>query len=115
MKIQLPHIVDAAKSRPLSFNPVTKKFIYYDEVLNGNERIYPIEKLDQEQRITLAIKRYLTNVPEVTVTLNGASFTNKQIAEEIKKQTKIGKQLFESDINYLEFYLSQFPKDCFEK
>lgn len=115
MKLNLPAIVPAAKKRPLSYNPVTKRFIYYDEVEDGSAKIFPIEELSDEALLDLAIKRQLTNEPAQTAVLTGQVFSNQQVAEEIKKQSKIGKQLFNTDIEYLKFYLSQFPPESFEK
>jgi hypothetical protein len=33
----------------------------------------------------------------------------------MRAQTKFGKQMFDADVNYLKFYLSQFPPQAFEK
>lgn len=115
MKFHLPDIIESAKKRPLSLNPKTGKFVYYDDVANGEAKIYPLEKLSDEQRIDLTVERQLTNEPTHTSVLTGDVFSNEQVADEIRKKTKIGNQLFKSDLEYLEFYLSQFPEDSFEK
>lgn len=115
--MKLPPIVESAKTRPLSFAPHTGVYIYYDEIANGEKKIYPIEKLSDEQLLELAIKRQLTNVPTTTSKLSKEpnTYTNEQLAEEIRAQTKFGKQMFDADINYLKYYLSQFPPEAFEK
>ena len=115
MKLDLPDIVASAKKRPLSYDPKTKRFIYYTDVLNGMSKIYPIDKLNNEELMQLAIERQLTNEPSQTAVLTGQVFSNEQVADEIRKQTKIGRQLFNADIEYLKFYLSQFPENSFEK
>jgi hypothetical protein len=115
--MKLPPIVESAKSRPLSFDPRSGQFIYYDEVQSEKKKIYPLENLNHEQLLNLAIKRQLTNTPSTTATLNGGThtYTNEQLAEEMRAQSKLGKQMFEADIDYLKFYLSQFPPEAFEK
>ena len=115
--MELPPIVESAKSRPLSFDPRSGSYIYYDEVKNGKKNIYPIEKLNPEQLLNLAVKRQLTNIPSTTARMAGETHTysNEQLADEMRSQTKFGKQMFDADINYLKFYLSQFPPEAFEK
>lgn len=112
--MQLPPIVESAKARPLSYDPRTDEFIYYDDVQKGKKKIYPLEKLTREQLLKLAIERQLTNVPSTTAVLQSQTYTNEQVAEEMRAQTKFGKQMFEADIDYLKFYLSQFPPEAFE-
>ena len=112
--MELPPIVESAKSRPLSYDPRTDKFIYYDDLRTG-KKIYPLEKLTHEQLLKLAIERQLSNVPSTTTVLNGETYTNQQVAEEMRAQSKFGKQIFDADTNYLKFYLSQFPSQVFEK
>lgn len=113
--MQLPNIVAAAKRRPLSYNPETKSYIYYDDVAEGKAKLYPIEKLSESELRNLIIKRQLTNPPNTTSTLQGAFFSNEELAEEIQKGSKIGEQMFRADKDYLEFFLSQFPNECFDK
>jgi hypothetical protein len=114
-KLQLPDIIETAKKRPLSINPLTGSFIYYEKVQTEDQKIIPIEKLNQEQLMKLIVERELSNEPNTTVTLNGESFSNEELAKEILLQTKIGKQIYNSEVDYLKFYLEQFPDDCFEK
>ncbi len=114
-RYKLPAIVESVKQRPLGYNPLTNEFIYYDNVAAGKQKLYPINKLSLPQLQKLAIERTLTNIPSQTVTLNGEVFSNEQLADEIKKQSKIGKQIFDTDINYLNYFLSTFPDEAFEK
>lgn len=111
----IPSIIESAKKRPLSLDPASGSFILYDEVLNGSKKIVRLEKLSMDQLINLAAERQLTDEPGITVILTGRSFTKNELATEILNQTIIGKKMFDVDINYLKFYLSQFPDDCFEK
>ena len=114
-KIKLPDIVESAKKRPLSINPETGNYIYYDDIETGKEKITPLKDLNEDQLLKLSIERHLSDEPSTLVTLNGESFDSQQAAKEIQKQTKVGKQFFSSDMNYLKYYLSQFPKESFEK
>lgn len=111
--VKLPPIVETAKKRPLGIDPHTGSFIYYQDLELGI-RIVPIESLSDDLLVKLSMKRHLTNEPSnPIVTLNGQVFTNEQAALEIQSGTKIGKQLFRADIEYLKYYLSTFPKECF--
>jgi len=112
--MDLPPIVESAKSRPLSYDPRTDEFIHYDDVQSGKKKIYPLDKLTPGQLLKLAIERQLTNIPSTTAVLNGQTYTNEQVAAEMQAKSKFGQQMFETDINYLNFYLSQFPRAAFE-
>ena len=110
----MPAIVESAKNRPLSYDPVTQTFILYDEIQNGTKKIVRLEKLTKEELSNLAVERQLCDDQGSTVILTGEVFTKKQLADEIKNQTAVGMRMFDVDINYLKFYLSQFPIECFE-
>jgi hypothetical protein len=112
--MELPPIIASAKSRPLSYDPRSDEFVYYDDVRSGMKKIYPLEKLSGGQLMNLAIARQLQNVPATTAVLNGQTYTNEQVAEEMRQQTKFGKRMLEADLNYLKFYLSQFPREAFD-
>ncbi|WPR77145.1 hypothetical protein [Algoriphagus sp. NG3] len=115
-KIILPPIVEAAKAKPLSYNPFTQEFIYYDKVSRGEQKIYTLAKLDDDSRIKLAIKRYQASEENTQVsTLNGESYSKEAIVEQIKKKTSVGENFLSLDLNYLEYYLSTFPSEAFSE
>ncbi|WP_146613688.1 hypothetical protein [Algoriphagus yeomjeoni] len=115
-KITLPPIAVEAKVKPLSYNPHTADFIYYDKVAEGEQKIYPLTNLDKGSRIKLAIKRYQSSEENALVsTLNGESYTKDKIVQEIKQGTPIGENFVGLDLNYLEYYLSTFPEVAFLK
>jgi hypothetical protein len=113
-KISLPAIVLAAKAKPLSYNPETCEFIYYDKVAAGEQKIYPFTKLDADSRVKLAIKRYeLADEKTMVSTLNGETYSKESIVSEIEQGSSVGKNFVSLDLNYLEYYLSTFPKEAF--
>ena len=111
----IPAVVESARKRPISFNPATGNFILYDDIASGSLKIVPLEKLSHKELISLSVERQLADGPGTVIILTGQAYTKKQLADEIMNQTTIGKQMFEIDIEYLKFYLSQFPTECFEK
>ena len=113
-KISLPPIALAAKAKPLSYNPQTCEFNYYDKVADGKQKIYPFAKLDKESRNKLAIKRYVSSEENTMVsTLNGEQYSKEAIVREIEQGTSVGNSFVSLDLNYLEYYLSTFPKEAF--
>ncbi|GEM_PF-1658245 len=111
----IPAVVESARKRPLCYDPMTGSYILYDEIASGFKKIVTLDKLSEKELIALSVERLLSDDPGNTVILTGQVFTKKQLANEIISQTIIGKKMFEIDIEYLKFYLSQFPKECFEK
>jgi len=112
--MELPAIIESAKSRPLSYDPRADEWIFYDDVRSGKKKIYPLEELTPEQQRNLAIERQLRNARATTAVLGPQTYTNEQVAEEMRNQTKLGKQLLQADLNYLKFYLSGFPREAFD-
>jgi hypothetical protein len=114
--ISLPPIAQEAKAKPLSYNPLTCEFIYYDKVASGEQKIYPFSRLEKDARNILAIKRYLSSEENMMVsTLNGETYSKEDIVKEIEKGTSVGQSFVSLDLNYLEYYLSTFPKNAFSK
>ena len=113
--IQLPPIVESAKKRPLSFNPDAQCFVYYDDVQSGKAKIYPLERLTDGQLLDLAVERQLTDETGGYGVLNGSTYTKAQIAEELRSGSGLGNEMLNADIEYLKFYLSQFPPESFEQ
>lgn len=113
-KIKLPPIVDSAKAKPLSYDQLTEEFVYYDKVAAGDQKIYPITKLDRISRIKLAVKRYQSSEENTLVsTLNGEEYSKENIVNEIENGTPVGENFVALDLNYLEYFLGTFPKEAF--
>lgn len=113
-KITLPPIAEEAKLKPLSYNPQSCEFIYYDEVATGTQKIYPFSRLDKDARTILAIKRYQSSEEDMMVSsLNGETYSKEDIVKEIEKETSVGQNFLSLDLNYLEYYLSTFPMKVF--
>jgi hypothetical protein len=113
-KILLPPIAEEAKAKPLSYNPQSNEFIYYDKVASGEQKIYPLPRLEKDARKILAIERYQSAEDEMMVsTLNGEAYTKEDIVKEIENETAVGQSFVSLDLNYLEYYLSTFPKKVF--
>ncbi|MBD8083335.1 hypothetical protein [Chryseobacterium caseinilyticum] len=113
-KINLPAIIDEAKSKPLSYNPQSDSFVLYDEVASGDKKIYPLSLLDKQLRLKLVIERYKKSVEDNMIsTLNGEMYSKADIIDEIKRNTSVGQNFFNLDFNYLEYYVSTFPEEVF--
>lgn len=115
-KIYLPPIALEAKAKPLSYNSQNREFIYYDKVATGEQKIYPLGNLDRAARKKLAIKRFQSSEENSMVsTLNGEMYSRDKIVIEIENDTAVGQSFLSLDLNYLEYFLSTFPKNVFGK
>ncbi|MEP0711817.1 hypothetical protein [Algoriphagus sp.] len=113
-KLSLPPIALEAKGKPLSYNPQTSEFAYYDKVASGEQKIYPVAKWTKDSRTKLAIKRYQTSEENMMVsTLNGEHYSKENIVKEIELGSAVGQSFMSLDLNYLEYYLSTFPENAF--
>jgi len=41
----MPKLDDESRKKPICYDPGRKKFIYFDEIVSGKEKIIPIESL----------------------------------------------------------------------
>jgi hypothetical protein len=103
-----PEIIGQDRKKPLCYDPKRDKFIYYDEIISGQEQIIPIEKLDQEQLKKLVIERNKAGPDYSIQVLSGAKYTRDQIIEEIQNDTDFGKTTIQAEAAYLSDLLRQF-------
>lgn len=113
-KYQIPNILSYDKNRPLGYDPRNDKMILFDDVVKGRAKLIHLEMLNDEQLIKLSVERALKNEHIVMADYTGRIITNLELAQEILEQTNFGIEMMKSDIEYLKFFLSQFPQDCFE-
>jgi hypothetical protein len=75
------------------------------EVLEG--KIAFKEEMDFADYRELAIARYEMMDPNKAINLGGVSYTRKQIIEQIKKRTEVGKTLVEMQVRFVRMLLDR--------
>jgi hypothetical protein len=106
----LPDIKGPDRNKPLCYDPQRDKFIYYDELIEGTEKIVPLETLTHEQRKKLAAERNRAGSDYTAQVLSGAAHTRDEVTEDILAETDFGKMHTEADLSYLSDLLKQIEE-----
>lgn len=106
----LPKIEGPVRKKPLSYDPKRDKFILYDEILSGEEKIVPVETLSYEQQKKLVLERNRL-APEYKIgTMTGGIYPKSEVMASIEKDTDLGKTAVKAEISYLSELLKQIEE-----
>jgi hypothetical protein len=107
----LPIIDEANRRKPLCYDPKRDKFIYYDELVAGSEKIIPLRKLTHDQLKKLVIERNRSG-PDYTVqTPGGPKYTRDDVIREINGETAFGKMSMKAEEMSLSRLLKQIEEN----
>lgn len=104
----LPVIDEASRKRPLCYDPERRIFIYYDQIVSGEEKIIPLAVLTDRALKKLVIKR-LMMLPEDTkmISLNGQIMTRDSMVQAVKQEDPDGVEILQMEKSYLEELLNE--------
>lgn len=103
----LPDLSESERKKPLCYDPVRKKFIFYQEIVDGREDIVPLEKLSEEDATRLVIERNLKGPGYTMQIMSGNSYTRNDIVREIRDGTAVGRMAVFAELSYLKELLQQ--------
>jgi hypothetical protein len=105
--MSLPKIEGQNLKKPLGYDPKRKKFIRFDELVSGTEKIIPIEQLSPADLKTLVIERQRRG-PDYTVQpMSGPPQTRDDVIRAIETGEKIGRMTLEAETSHLKDLLRQ--------
>lgn len=97
----LPKIDNRNIHKPLCYDPKRKKFITFNEIVSGKEKIVLIEDLSLDDVKKLVIKRIEVG-PEFTMQpMSGTPMTKKDIITAIINDNEIGRMTIEAEVSML--------------
>jgi hypothetical protein len=106
----IPKIEGPARNKPLSYDPMRDRFILYDDILSGKEKVVPVETLSYEQQKKLVLERNRA-APEYTIgTITGGIYPKKELIEAIESDTELGRTTIKAEIAYLSELLKQIQE-----
>jgi hypothetical protein len=97
----LPKLDSESAKKPLCYNPEKQKFIYYDDIISGKEKIvFPNELSDSEKKL-LIIER-LKQGPDFTMqAISGKPYNRDDIIRAIQNDEEIGRMTVEAETSML--------------
>ncbi len=106
-----PIIDRPSQKKPLCYDPVRDKFIYYQEIITGKEKIIPVDSLSDDDFKKLVIKRVRSG-PEVTGGPMTSPFHSRDdTINEIKNGTEFGQQTLLAEKAVLRDLLSEIERN----
>ena len=97
----LPKIDSRNIRKPLCYDPIRKKFILYDEIVSGVEKIIPVEVLSPDDTKKLVIERIEKGPDDTMQTISGTPMTKRDIIDAIISDDEIGRMTLEAEVSML--------------
>lgn len=105
-----PAIDDKDIRKPICYDPCDGKYIFYEEVLSGKQKIIPIETLSDDDFKQLVIKRLNTG-PDFTVqSISGPPFTRDDVVRAVVHNEPFGRDTLDAEKAYLRDFLASLQQ-----
>ena len=88
----MPKMGAEGRRRPLCYDPQREKYISFDDIVLGREKIVPIEGLSEEDFKKLVIRRWQSLPEEKTVqSISGPPYSRDDVIRAIEQDEPFGK------------------------
>jgi hypothetical protein len=102
---------DVNKNKPVCYDPARKKFIYYDEIISGQENIIPLDTLSEEDLKKLIIERHKAGLDYKVQAISGPPYSRDDVIRAIKQNEPFGLITVAAEKSYLKGLLESLGKD----
>jgi hypothetical protein len=103
----LPKIEGQNLKKPLSYDRARKRFLFFEEIVSGQEKIVPLSQLSISELKRLVIERQRQS-PDYTVqTITGRRYSRDDVIKAIERDEAFGKVTLEAEASYLQELLKQ--------
>jgi len=106
----LPEINEQNRKKPLCYDPERKKFIYFDEIVSGKERIIPVDELSEADLKKLIIERHRAGPDYKVQAISGPPLTRDDVVEAIQKDQDFGLVTVQAEKSYLRDFLNRLQQ-----
>ena len=97
----LPDIPGPDRRKPLCYAPQREKFISYEEIVSGSEKIVHLDSLTLAHQRKLVIERNRQGPPYTIQVMSGAKLNRDDVIREIEQQTDFGNMTVEAEIAHV--------------
>ena len=103
----LPKIEGENLKKPLCYDPGRKKFILFEDLVSGQEKVIPLGELSQDELKKLVVERQRRG-PDYTVqAMSGPPYTRDDVVKAIEHDEPFGRVTMEAEVSYLQELLDQ--------
>jgi hypothetical protein len=107
----MPVIDGPNRRKPLCYDPLRKKFIYFDDILSGREAIILPSSLSEDDRKRLVIERHTVGPDYAAQAMSGPVMTRNDTVRAIESNDEIGRTTVEAEVSYLDELLAEIQKN----
>ena len=99
------------QKKPLCYDSVRDKFIYYQEIITGKEKIIPIDSLSDADFKKLVIKRVRSGPEIIGGPMTSPFHSREDTINAIKSDTKFGQQTLQTEKSMLRDLLAEIERN----
>jgi hypothetical protein len=107
----LPKIDPSSQAKPLAYDPARKKFIYYDEIVSGREKIVPVDALSEADFKKLVVERLRAGPDFRMQAISGPPYGRDQVIAAIERDEPDGRMTLEAEKSYLIEFLAEIQEN----
>lgn len=107
----LPIIDPISQKKPLGYDPVRGKFIYYNEIVSGLEKIIPVETLAEGDFKKLVIERLRSGPDFRMQSMSGPLYDRQQVIAAIEDDTPHIRHFIDGERSYLQVFLQEIKEN----
>ena len=101
----------STRYKPIGYDPAQEKYIYFDEIITGKEKIIDLNSLTEAEKKKLIIERHKAG-PDYTVqAISGPPLSRDDVVESIERDQDFGLITVQSEISYLETFLDEIRQN----
>ena len=109
--MSLPIIDPISQNKPLGYDPVRGKFIYYSEIVSGLEKIVPVETLAEGDFKKLIIERLRSGPDFRMQSMSGPLCDRQQVIAAIEDDTPQVRHFIDAERSYLQALLQEIQEN----
>jgi hypothetical protein len=108
----MPKIDAQNRKRPLCYDPVRGKFIYFDEIVTHKEEIVPPARLSEADLKKLVMERWRTLPADTTSqAISGPPYPRDELIRAIEQDEPFGRMTVEAEKSSLTDLLEQIRRN----
>jgi hypothetical protein len=107
----MPKIDGPNRKKPLCYDPKREKFIYFDDIVSGREKIIPVETLTPRDLKKLILERHRSGPDYKVQAITGFPLSRDDVVRAIDKDEAFGRDTIEAEKSYLSGLLAEIKKN----
>jgi len=107
----MPKIDEQNLKKPLCYDPARKKFIFFNDIVSGRERIIPVETLSKKDLKRLVIERHLSGPDYRVQAISGPPMSRDEVVHAIEKDEPFGLNTVDAEKSYLKNFLAEIRRN----